>query len=93
MSSFNTFKPSKPSPAPVAGPGSAGAVAAAEASATKSPTLQTRPQLMRPEGAGAGMGMRGDVSREQAPAVQQPYRPVKRDMQQINIPDFLKNKR
>lgn len=92
MSGFGSFKP-KATVTPMGGGNTmgSGAVAAAEASATIKPSIQTRPQTVRPEGAVAGA--RGDMARDPGTVTQQPYRPVKRDMQQINIPDFLKNKR
>ncbi len=57
-----------------------GAVAAAEASATVKPSVQ--PQQAMPK-----------VEPQNVVPPQAPYRPIKRDVQQINIPDFLKNKR
>jgi cell division protein FtsZ len=89
MTGFGSQRPKAPAAAGMGVPGSlnTGAVAAAEASATTmKPSMQTRPQVVKPEGM-------QNIPRDPAPAAQQPYRPVKRDMQQINIPDFLKNKR
>lgn len=80
MSGFNTgFKPKMPSGLNL---GVSAAAATAEQSApvktsVKPAAVQTAPKTEQRETA----------------APQTPYRPIKREMQQINIPDFLKNKR
>ncbi len=81
MSGFNNFKPKMPSGMNFAGQGANQAAAAAEASATSRQNPQQPGQRAAQPAPGSQQGTAG-----------QAYRPMNRDVQ-INIPDFLKNKR
>ena len=84
MAGFNNFKPKMPSGMNFNNQGNSPAAAAAEASAT----ARTGPQ--QPQG--GARPMQQPVSQQQPGGNQSAYRPMNRDVQ-INIPDFLKNKR
>ncbi|NBH71067.1 cell division protein FtsZ [Clostridiaceae bacterium] len=81
MAGFNNFKPKMPSGMNFAGQGANQAAAAAEASATSRQNPPQAGQRAAQPAAGSQQGTAG-----------QAYRPMNRDVQ-INIPDFLKNKR
>lgn len=81
MAGFNNFKPKMPSGMNFAGQGANQAAAAAEASATARQNPPQAGQRAAQPAAGFQQGTAG-----------QAYRPMNRDVQ-INIPDFLKNKR
>lgn len=81
MAGFNNFKPKMPSGMNFAGQGANQAAAAAEASATARQNPPQAGQRAAQPAAGSQQGTAG-----------QAYRPMNRDVQ-INIPDFLKNKR
>lgn len=82
MAGFNNYKPKMPGGMNFNNQGANSAAAAAEASATARPSQQS----MQPKPSQQPMG-----AQQGAPA-QSAYRPMNRDVQ-INIPDFLKNKR
>ncbi|MCI8659669.1 MAG: cell division protein FtsZ [Lachnospiraceae bacterium] len=82
MAGFGNFKPKMPGGMNFAGQGNNQAAAAAEASATARPNPQ--PMGQRP--------VQQPLPPQQGGSGQAAYRPMNRDVQ-INIPDFLKNKR
>lgn len=82
MAGFNNYKPKMPGGMNFNNQGANSAAAAAEASATARPSQQ--PMQSKPSQQPMG-------TQQGAPA-QSAYRPMNRDVQ-INIPDFLKNKR
>ncbi|NBH35288.1 cell division protein FtsZ [Clostridiaceae bacterium] len=84
MAGFGGYKPKMPNGMNFQGSGANSAAAAAEASAT----ARTAPQPMGQQGP-RPMQQGGVPQGAPAPAA---YRPMNRDVQ-INIPDFLKNKR
>ncbi|MCI8268363.1 MAG: cell division protein FtsZ [Lachnospiraceae bacterium] len=83
MAGFNNYKPKMPGGMNFTNQNANSAAAAAEASAT---ARTGQPQPMQQKPVQPGMGS------QQAPSQQAAYRPMNRDVQ-INIPDFLKNKR
>ena len=85
MAGFNNYKPKMPGGMNFNNQGSNPAAAAAEASAT----ARTNPQQPQP-GPRPMQPQPGAAS--QPGQSQTAYRPMNRDVQ-INIPDFLKNKR
>lgn len=82
MAGFNNYKPKMPGGMNFNNQGANSAAAAAEASATARPSQQ--PMQPKPSQQPAGT--------QQGVPAQSAYRPMNRDVQ-INIPDFLKNKR
>ncbi len=82
MAGFGNFKPKMPAGMNYTGQGTNQAAAAAEASATVRPGQQQPGPRPAQQSAGPQQGTPG----------QSAYRPMNRDVQ-INIPDFLKNKR
>ncbi len=87
MAGFGSFKPKMPSglniPSPTLHTSQAAATAEASATATARPQVQPR----------VTSAPKAEPAKEQQATPAQPYRPVRRDRDTINIPDFLKNKR
>ncbi len=82
MAGFNNFKPKMTTTPSYTAPSyNPSATAAAEASATVRPAVQPRTETKA-----------ASQPTMQQPTAQ-PYRPMRREPQQINIPDFLKNRK
>jgi len=86
MAGFNNFKPKVPSSMASGMQGYGPAAAASETGVpVRTPASQSRPVEPR-TAASSGQAVQGQAQGQQ-------YRPLKREPQQLNIPDFLKNRK